>query len=544
MESVKNIGFEFYGEGLSQPFRSLVTLCFQDMAEWEKWSLKEEFPHLRELSIRNCPMLLEKLPNHFPSLGKVVIERCQKLVVSISSFPELCQLQIEELTGVVRRSKIDFISLNLSSLSTISEFMSPVEGLLLEGLTHVEDLAFKNCEELTPLWSNDVGLLQPLPYLRVLRFHNCPKLVYLAAEEANEQPLSNLPSTLREIHISDCNSLESLPKAVMYNNTCLVHIGIYECKSLKYVAIGKLPPTLKRLEIWSCENMLMLVDEDDTISTCSSNSSLLKYLCIFHCPSLKSLIPSGKLPTTLKYLRINFCSKLESIANRLHHNSSLEKIVILDCKNLESLPMGIHTLSHLDTIHILSCPALVSIPDGGLLPANLRKLRIDDMALPKCIHTITSLQNLQIWSRPSVVSSFPEQGFPANLTSLEIRDCNIIEDLLEWGLHRLTFLRHLEISGGCPNLESFPEKLLPASLTSLTIQHFHNLKYLSSFQNLTSLEKLYIVNCVNLTSFPEDGLPPSLQRLRIYKCPRLKQSCKKDKGREWSKIAHIPCIEK
>jgi hypothetical protein len=138
----------------------------------------------------------------------------------------------------------------LSSLSTISEFTPPpIEGLLLEGLTHVENLTFENCEEPTPLWSNDVGLLQPLPNLRVLKFDNCSKLVSLAAEKANEQPQSDLPSTLREIHISHCNVLASLPKAVMYNNTCLEHIYIDGCDSLTHIARGQLPPTLKRLEI-------------------------------------------------------------------------------------------------------------------------------------------------------------------------------------------------------------------------------------------------------------------------------------------------------
>jgi hypothetical protein len=118
------------------------------------------------------------------------------------------------------------------------------------------------------------------------------------------------------------------------------------------------------------------------------------------------------------------------------------------------------------------------------------------MALPNCIHNLTSLQNLEIWRNSpnvvSVVSSFSEEGFPANLTSLEIRNCNFTEALLEWGLHRLTSLKHLRIRGGCPNVESFPEKMLPASLTTLSISCFPNLKYMSSLQSLTSLEKLHI----------------------------------------------------
>jgi hypothetical protein len=45
------------------------------------------------------------------------------------------------------------------------------------------------------------------------------------------------------------------------------------------------------------------------------------------------------------------------------------------------------------------------------------------------------------------------------------------------------------------------------------------------------------------TSFPKDGLPPLLQQLHIANCPLLKEHCKKDQGREWSKISHIPRVQ-
>ena len=152
------------------------------------------------------------------------------------------------------------------------------------------------------------------------------------------------------------------------------------------------------------------------------------------------------------------------------------------------------------------------------------------MPLPNCIHNLSSLQSSSV----VVVSSFP-----ANLTSLEIRNCNFIEALLEWGLHRLTSLQHLYIRA---NVESFPEKMLPASFTTLSISRFHNLKYMSSLQSLTSLTTLSIQECENLTSFPEDGLPPSLLTLHVLNCPLLNEHCKKDQGRGWFKIAHIPYV--
>jgi hypothetical protein len=166
--SVKNVGHEFYGVSCSQPFESLETLNFTNMEEWENWSSNREFTHLRELSITNCPKLLGKLPNHFPLLEKVLVQDCPRLVVSISSFPELCKLKIGGIEGVMRENKVVFNSLNSKCFSTISEFTYPIEGFILEGLTEVKNLNIDICEELTPLWSNDAGLLQSLPCLRVL----------------------------------------------------------------------------------------------------------------------------------------------------------------------------------------------------------------------------------------------------------------------------------------------------------------------------------------------------------------------------------------
>ena len=124
---MKNVGHELYGKGCSQTFRSLETLCFKDMEEWENWSPNGEFPYLRELSIKNCPMLLETLLNHLLLLQNVVIKRCEQLIISILSFSELYKLEIKGLEDVVHKSKVDFILLNFKSLSTILEFRCPVK---------------------------------------------------------------------------------------------------------------------------------------------------------------------------------------------------------------------------------------------------------------------------------------------------------------------------------------------------------------------------------------------------------------------------------
>ncbi|KAG7942217.1 hypothetical protein I3843_16G089900 [Carya illinoinensis] len=510
MRNVKSVGSEFCGGNLE-------TLRFEDMKEWEHWSPCEEFPNLRELYLRKCPKLLGKLPNNLPLLNKVEIIDCAQLVVSISCFPDKCKFNIEGSEGVVCGSKVTFKSIKFDrSLSPVSD---------MEGLAELEELTIVNCEELTTLWSDNMGSLpHDLPFIRVLKICICPKLVSLVAEEVDQE---SLQLRIQSIDIWNCIALESLPKALMYNNTCLHSITIHHCHSLTHFARSHLPPTLKRLQILDCKSMRNLVEDDDNDtnnnSTCSSGiTSLLEELEVCYCPSLESLTSSGELPATLRELIIHGCPKLESVAKSFHHNSSLTYVSIRHCENLQLL--------------------------NG-------------------IYNLTSLQRLEIryWYCPSILS-FPKEGFPTNLTTLEINHIKITQALFDWGLDKFTYLNRLEI-GGCQNLVSFPEMTLPASLTSLHISIFSNLECLSSegLRKLTSLKHFSIYDCEKLRCFPEDGLPPSLlglnicncqklmslpknglppslQILAINQCPLLEKRCKKDQRGEWRKIADIPCV--
>ncbi|KAB1224896.1 hypothetical protein CJ030_MR1G008830 [Morella rubra] len=490
------------------------------MEEWENWSPCEEFPRLRELSIRRCPMLSGELPNQLPLLERIEVKDCARLVVSILRLPALKKITISGCKGLVCGNKDGFRGLFLHSayLDNISESASQIEGLI-----DVDDLSIWKCEELMPLCA-----------------------------------------------------LEHLPETMMYNMTSLESISIHGCDSLRYFARGQLPPTLRWLKISNCKNMRIVLEEDGADS-CSSRSAylLLEFLEIWRCPSLESLTSRGELPATLKDLNIYSCQKLESIAKSLHRNAFLESIIVGWCENLEALPTGIQSLRFLHHLNIFECPNLVPFSDGGreFLPPNLRSFYISDcqkvQGFPFGIQNLTSLQQLRINGCPGI-SSFREESWPSNLTSLEISHLEITEVLLELGLHRLISLKRLAIKGGCRHLKSFltPEMMLPASLTSLSITSFPNLQNLSSegLHRLTSLEKLFIGECKELTSFPEDGLPssllelhihdceklttfpknglpPLLLQLRIKGCPLLEENLKKDEGREWSKIANIPCIK-
>ncbi|KAF5445500.1 hypothetical protein F2P56_034547 [Juglans regia] len=536
MANVKSVGSEFCG-------CNLETLHIHDMEEWENWSPCEEFPNLLELSIRNCPKLLGKLPNNLPLLNKVVIHGCAQLVVSLSFFPDKCKFYIENLRGllmigVVCGCKVTFKSIKFSkSLSPISD---------MEGLAELEELSIRYCEELTTLWSDKVGSLpHDLPILDSLDISHCRKLVSLVAEEVDQE---HLQLRITSIDIRDCIALESLPKALMYNNTCLQSIVIHNCDSLTHFARSHLPPTLKMLIIFSCRSMRKLVEDDNNdtnnTTTCSSGiTSLLEVLQVRNCPSLESLTASGELPTTLQRLYIQNCPKLESVAKSFQHNSFLTNISFDNYENLQFLN-GIHNLTSLRDLKIKNCPSILSFPKEGF-PTNLTTLEISHLKITEALFdwgldNLTSLNELEICGCQHLVS-FPEMTLPASLTSLYISEFSNMECLSSMGLRKLTILKTLKISD-CKKLTCFPEDGLPPSLLQLYISSCQKLMSLPKNGLPPSLLELRISNCQKLISLPKNGLPSSLQRLLIDKCPLLEERCKKDQRGERRRIADIPCV--
>ncbi|GAV75407.1 LOW QUALITY PROTEIN: NB-ARC domain-containing protein/LRR_4 domain-containing protein/LRR_7 domain-containing protein, partial [Cephalotus follicularis] len=518
MIGVKSIGTEFYGNGCLKPFLSLETLLFYYMEAWD-WNAcqvienVELFPCLRKLSILRCPQLSGDLPDHLPSLEELVIDRCERLVVSISSLPKLCSLEIVGCEEVTHRGTVDLNSLNSLVVSKISKLTCQTEGSV-GGLKALEKLTIGGgCEWFTWTW---------------------------------------LPYTLHSLKLWGIERLERLPEA-FYSLTSLRELNIERCPILIFVCKTMSLSALYELKIRDCENLQSLIDDEG--EDINMTTSVLVYLRISSCRSLRRLSSRGVLPATLKEVQIYYCPVLESISETFHNNTCLETVYIHNCKNLKSLPEGLHNLNLLREFTLGDCESVLSIPQGGLPTANLRRLQISGCqsleALPNGMHNLTSLEELWISDCPGIIS-FPEQGFPTNLTSLKVWGVvNMVKPLLDWGLHRLNSLKELSVSGDCcPDIVSFEQgekgMVLPTSLTILTIQGFSNLKHLYSSNgswNLTSLERLSIYDCPKLTSFPKDGLPPSLESLEILNCPLLKQRCERDKGHDWPKIHHIPRVE-
>ncbi|MFQ6657744.1 hypothetical protein Gotur_027293 [Gossypium turneri] len=580
LDQVHKIGAELFGENQSNAFASLESLCFDNMLNWEEWDLCEDdeqvskFRSLRKLSIERCPVLLGRLPTILQSLQTLKIYECKRLVASISSFPLLRKIWVEGCEELVDEGSLSVqkvTSLKDVSVSNISKFNISAERIMLR-FANSETFCISGWKELGSL--SQIGL--SLVGHRFITIENCPQLVSLETEEEGLQ-LDKIPG-VESLNIRNCERLNRLPEA-LHAFPFITSIQLEICPGLVCFAESNFPPALKELRIGNCVNLQYLVDEkENNNKSMSSNTCLLERLEIGSCPSLiwlssrgdicnrlqhleiidcsklSSLFLNAKLPVMLKQLFISDCPVLECIAQDFLETIDLESIDICGAGKFKSLPRRLDKLSYLQEIRLSGFPNMVSFEESGLPTTNLRVLLIEDCenfgVLPKCINNFTSLRELSMWECSADIS-FPEEGFPTNLTSLQISNApKIYTSLVEWGFNRLTSLQRLNISGeGCSRVVSFPEEaigmMLPPSLTYISIRRFENLEFMCSkgLQHLTSLQQLDIYDCPKLASLPEKDFLLSLEHLDIQRFPLLEEGCSRGKGREWSKISHIPYVQ-
>ncbi|CAK7329162.1 unnamed protein product [Dovyalis caffra] len=544
------------------------------LLEWEHWDLSDglneepaggKFPKLVELTLQNCPKLIGKFPGCLPSLKKLHISGCPQLTNLPEMVPSLRELKVECCDEVIFRMAPNFTSLTTLEIREISGLVGLHEAFV-EALVALEDLKIKHCRELKYLWQDGVDV-DKLANLQSLCILWCKQLVSLV-----EGAEGILPYSLKRLEMRWCDSMESLPDGMMTvmssnnSNQCLLEeLVIQDCPSLKSLPRGKLPATIKKLDVEGCKELESEYRFLEGIMRCDAH---LEYLRVSKF-SITSF-PTGKFPTSLKALVIDRCKRIQSLPSLLNL-SNLTKLIIQGCHELESF---------------------------------------SDQELP-------SLTSLFIWYCKKL-RSFPEAGLPSKLTSLTVMGCeNLRQPISEWRLHTLTYLKRLTISNTTDE-DCFPDDdglLLPTSLTSLQISDQKKLKSISSgIQHLTSLEELQFVAPLDIffkkyenisgmlavvhliksvASYEQvdlgeslgaaylvpnywpvvlfrqwamqhvfslrgrefwitkpkmkkcesGGFPATLGYLLINSSPLLKERCLKEEGDYWPLVAHIPCVD-
>ncbi|CAL5382460.1 unnamed protein product [Camellia sinensis] len=525
--------------------------------------LPSDLPCLNNLKITKCPQLLVEVSRVvYPLLTSITMNDVP--LTSLQAVLEMRSMVDDEVISANAKSKhpISITSLSIGMIKKLE--LLPKWGA--HGLMKLEALEITSCEELKTLWKNEERVQHSLPAFRRLEIEGCPQLVSLFEEdedddnkgqhEQQQQQQEGLPCIVRRLErltIYNCEKLEKLPR-LLHSFTFLGELCVYKSPSLSSFPETGFPCTLKTLRIGDCEALQSLFGCLTQI-----NDSNLQVLDVQDCPSLTCLISyrGGRLPPTLKELEIRRCKKLEALLVVEEGMEitcpSLESVWISDCDRLKYLPDALpnnnnnnnNNLRNLSGLYLYGCKNLEYIPEGWFHSAtNLAYLDIRGCkklkALPHGLQSITYLTSLQLlW--------------------MDIPHWN--NNFKKIGLHSLSSLRTLLIEGPISVAEdeeeeeeeegvagsSFPidGKLLPTSLIYLHIWGFRNLEKLSSklFQNLASLEELSVFACPRLKSLPVQRLPPSLKKLYISGSRKLTRKCEKGKGKYWPHLAHIPRVD-
>ncbi|GKV47280.1 hypothetical protein SLEP1_g54193 [Rubroshorea leprosula] len=223
-------------------------------------------------------------------------------------------------------------------------------------------------------------------------------------------------SNLKDLFISDCRNLKSLPNK-MHDLTSLNGLYISNCPGIKCISDSGLPPNLTWLQIYECIG-------------------------------IKS-IPGGGLFPNLTDLQIFDCQGIESIPDR-GFPPNLRSLTI-DCKNLKK-PMQEWGLSRITSL--LSLEIYWICPDLDVLPTSLTRLVVGKVENMKSIargllQNLNSLQDLTIKECPKL-QSLPKEGLPPSLQDLYIENCPNLQSLPKEGLPSLLELIWIE---NCPLLK-------------------------------------------------------------------------------------------
>ncbi|QHO48786.1 Putative disease resistance RPP13-like protein [Arachis hypogaea] len=448
-----------------------------------------------------------------------------------SSFGNIVSLRIEEChhcsslppLGRLHSLKELFIS-GTRSVKTIGSEFYGGNSPSFQPFPSLETLSFGSMEEWEE-WNMIDGIITEFPRLSKLSLRRCPKLK------------GNLPSNLPclvTLDVKDCCVLESEFSGEVDNRNIMRPLNVFNFNSLQQLSLyhipflmsfpnNGLPKALKTLSIEYCESL-----EFPTHEFLHSCKALEDLYISSSCCSLTSF-PLGSLPV-LKSLKLWGCKKLKSI-------SILEEAA------------ASQSLMFLEHLEVYGCPELESISSTPNLSYFSVKNCDKITSLPEPINNLTGLHSLYICDVPNL-ESIAEEGLPINLTTLGVGNEEGVYSntaITKWGLDRLTSLSRLWIKGEylVKKLMEIQVPLLPNSLGMLDIEGAREIQHLDGkwLQHLTSLEDIELSECDKLKSLPTEGLPSSISRLHIWRCPMLKASCERKKGKEWPKIAHIPLIQ-
>ncbi|CAN1168640.1 Disease resistance protein RGA2 [Linum perenne] len=307
------------------------------------------------------------------------------------------------------------------------------------------------------------------------------------------------------INLSSCINLMSLPS--LDPLVSLKVLWLFGLDSLEYMQSEMIPssqsnnndsqylPSLERLEIWRCPN---LIGWSTTKIQESPHLPLVSHLVINGCPKMASV---PRFLVCFKYVGLSKISSelLREFGVSLSPPLSpaqarFDRLFLEDVRDLRVLPQELLShLSPLQNLYLRCCDDITTIP-------------------PTILHHLPCLLELHIWG----VDPFKMEDYSDN----DDDDYDDYDVNRYMPLHILPSLRVLELLG-VSKLVNLPEWL----------------------QHSSNLQRLEICRCQKLKCLP-DWLTKltALESMNVRKCKLLSERCGSNKAEDWPNIAHIPNI--
>ncbi|KAL6595664.1 hypothetical protein ACP70R_048004 [Stipagrostis hirtigluma subsp. patula] len=294
---------------------------------------------LSYLRLSDCPKLQFKayMPSSLEKLGLV---DCNELVLFSPGQGSSLFSDDADFPSGFAFSCLKKLSIGVIKATTSPSFESECWWELLQYITALESLEFKNCDGLTELPES----MRSLTSLRSLHIRECTALCKLP------DWLGELQS-LQEIFIWRCNSLSSLSPSIQHL-TALRFLSIHDCSALR------------------------------TLPECLGEICSLRMLGIGGLPSISSLPQSLRNLTSLQQLIIHDCQAIRQLPECLGELRSLREFLIDGLSGLICLPQSMGRLASVRELGIVRCPGIKSLPEG--------------------IQGLTALQSLSIWGCPDL----------------------------------------------------------------------------------------------------------------------------------------------
>ncbi|WVZ02904.1 hypothetical protein V8G54_023710 [Vigna mungo] len=315
-DEIVSIDADFHGNN-SSSFKSLQTLSFYDMRQWEKWECQAvtgAFPRLQRLWIQNCPKLKEHLPK-FVALKDLYVFNCEQLEALIVS---VIELRLEEC-GKLQLERSTMKKLTRDGHDMAASLVATVGYMLFDTSLEILDIGSALESKSDDCVSLRIFPLDFFPTLRSLKLGGFPDLQMISQDHVHNHlqnltikdcprlelfPEGGLPSNLNSIELINCFRLVGSLKRVFGDSSSLEWLKIEKVEAECFPDEGLLPLSLSFLIIYDCPNLNKLNYKG------LLELSSLRTLYLINCPNLQCL-PEEGLPKSISSLDIDDCPLLK-----------------------------------------------------------------------------------------------------------------------------------------------------------------------------------------------------------------------------------------